>query len=222
MHRHQRALPVLLLLSVICLLPAAPAAAQADVITVGSAVTNSANIDIPVYIRDTSGTPLGVDQPPGSKIQSYSIKVDFSPASAVQTAAFSKAGITAGLTASFTSNPQSPGSTTLVQTFQEATNPIPFTLNGVLPGNQVAHILVHVAPTVTVGQVITMTIDPALTQLANDAGTTNETTAATNLTLVNGTITIGPSFVYDVPAISPWMLALLAMTLALVAVRIRT
>src|SRR5204863_1071627 len=87
------------------LLPAAPAAAQPlpqDVITVGTGTVPAGQvIDIPVFIRDTSGTPLGMDQPPGSKIQSYSIKVNYSPASAVQSITFSRAGITTALTPTF-------------------------------------------------------------------------------------------------------------------------
>ena len=84
------------------LLPAAPAAAQPlpqDIITVGTGtVPAGQTIDIPVFIRDTSGTPLGMDQPPGSKIQSYSIKVNYAPAASVQSVTFSRAGITTALT----------------------------------------------------------------------------------------------------------------------------
>src|SRR5213593_3173020 len=84
------------------LLPAAPAAAQPlpqDVITVGTGTVRAGQtIDVPVFIRDTSGTPLGVDQPPGSKIQSYGIKLNYAPAASVQSITFSRAGITASLT----------------------------------------------------------------------------------------------------------------------------
>jgi len=82
------------------LMPAAPAAAQAppqDVVTVAT-VTGSGAVDVPVYIRDTSGTPLGIDQPPGSRIQSYALTVSYSPASSVQSITFTRAGITAPLT----------------------------------------------------------------------------------------------------------------------------
>ena len=53
-----------------------------DVVTVG--IVNGPQfsvVDVPVYIRDTSSTPLGLDQPAGSRIQSYSIKVNYAPAS---------------------------------------------------------------------------------------------------------------------------------------------
>ena len=204
------------------LLPAAPAAAQPlpqDVITVGTGTVPAGQvIDIPVFIRDTSGTPLGMDQPPGSKIQSYSIKVNYSPASAVQSITFSRAGITASLTPTFESSPSGPGTISLLDTFQESTNPIPFTLNAALPGNQVAHLLVTIAPAATPGAV-TLTLDPTLTQLTDQSGSgaTKETVAAGNLLLVNGAITV-TAFV---PALSTWALILLAAALAIIAIRMR-
>src|SRR5213083_1109596 len=201
---------------------AAPVAAQPlpqDVITVGTATGSAGSmVDVPVFIRDTSGTPLGVDQPPGSKIQSYSIKVNYSPASAVQSITFSRAGITASLTPTFESSPSGPGTISLLDTFQESTNPIPFTLNAALPGNQVAHLLVTISPTATPGAV-TLTLDPTLTQLTDQAGSgaTKETVAAGNLLLVNGAITV-TAFV---PALSTWALILLAAALAIIAIRMR-
>src|SRR4051794_24563484 len=84
------------------LLTAAPAAAQLppqDVITVGTGSGSPGTaVNVPVFIRDVSGTPLGMDQPPGSKIQSYSLKVNFSPAASVQTVTFTRGGITSSLT----------------------------------------------------------------------------------------------------------------------------
>src|SRR5437764_15487578 len=66
-----------------------------DVVTVASVNGPLGSVvDVPVYIRDVSLTPLGLDQPPGSRIQSYSIKVNYAPASAVQSITFTRAGIT--------------------------------------------------------------------------------------------------------------------------------
>ena len=202
------------------LLPAAPAAAQPlpqDVITVGSGSASAGGvIDIPVFIRDTSGTPLGVDQPPGSKIQSYSLKVNYAPAAAVQSVTFTRAGITSSLTPTFESNPSGAGTISLLDTFQESTNPIPFVSNAALPGNQVAHLLITLSPSAAPGA-LTLTLDPTLTQLTDQAGSgaTKETVAAGNLLLVNGVVTI-TAFV---PAMSTWALILLAVSIALIAVR---
>ena len=199
------------------LLAAVPAMAQtADTVTVGTVSLASAGstVDVPVFIRDASGTPLGLDQPPGSRIQSYSLTVNYAPASAVQSVTFTRAGITAPLTPAFESSPSAPGTISLLDVFQESTNLIPFTLNGALPGNQVGVLHVTIASTATVGTTIALTLDPTLTQLANQAGTTTESVTNNNLTLVNGAIVVTT----PVPALSAWALALLAMVLAAVAV----
>jgi hypothetical protein len=199
------------------LAPAArPAVVTPDSVTV--ATVNGAQftqVDVPVSIRDLSGTPLGLDQPAGSRIQAYSITVNYSPASAVQAISFSRAGITTSLTPAFENSPSSPGSISLLDSFQESTNLIPFTLNAPAPGNRVAHLLVTLAPSVVPGTVITLTLDPTLTQLSNDSGTTSESTTTANLTLVSGAITVLPS----VPATSHVILLMLALTLAFIGAR---
>src|SRR5436190_8684319 len=206
----------------LALLTAVPALAgpapvpSSDTVTVGTVSLASAGstVDVPVYIRDASGTPLGIDQPPGSRIQSYSLTVNYAPASAVQSVTFTRAGITAPLTPAFESSPSAAGTISLLDVFQESTNLIPFTSNAPLPGNQVGVLHVTIAPTATVGTTIALTLDPTLTQLANQAGTTSETVANNNLTLVNGAIVVTT----PVPALSGWALALLAMALAAVGV----
>ena len=147
---------------------------------------------MPVFIRDTSGTPLGLDQPPGPRIQSYSIKVNYAPAASVQTVTFTRAGITAPLTPTFESSPSSPGAISLLDTFQESTNLIPFTLNAPAPGNQVAALHVTISPAAAVGSTITLTLDSTLTQLTDEGGSpaTRESVANANLTLVNGAINV--------------------------------
>src|SRR3954453_15263985 len=189
-----------------------------DVVTVG--IVNGpqfSTVDVPVFIRDVSLTPLGLDQPPGSRIQSYSIKVNYAPASAVQSITFTRAGITTCLTPTFESSPSSAGSVSLLDTFQESTNLIPFTLNGLPPGNQVAHLSVTLSPTAPVGQVITLTLDPTLTQLPAEGGYpgTIESTSNNRLALVNGSITVVPS----VPAMSHLVLLMLAAVLAVAGMR---
>ena len=174
--------------------PGAFAGNLADVITVGSAVgMPGTNVDIPIFIRDVSATVLGLDQPPGSRIQSFSIKVDYAPAAAVQSVTYARAGITAALTPSFESSPSASGSITGIDTFAEATNLIPFTLNGAAPGNQIGVLHFTLAGSATPGTVITLTLDSALTQLGNESGTAHESTSTANLSLVNGTITVNPS-----------------------------
>ncbi len=193
---------VLALLLVVSL--AAPfASAQQDVITVGAVGANAGtSVDVPVYIRDVSGTPLGIDQPTGSKIQSFSIKVDYAPAAAVTSVTFSRAGITASLTPTFETSPQSAGSISLLDTFQESTNLIPFTLNAAAPGNQVAHLVFQLSASSTPGSTITLTLNAGTTQLTDAGGSaaTKETQGGGNLALVNGAINIAPLTVTLTPS----------------------
>jgi hypothetical protein len=175
-------------------------------------------VNVPVSIRDASGTPLGLDQPPGFHIQAYAIKVNYSPAAAVQSITFTRGGVTTSLTPASESSPSSAGSISLIDSFSEATNPIPLTLNGALPGNQVATLHVTLAASATPGTVITLTLDPSsLTQLSNDTGTVGEMVSNGALTLVNGSITVVPS----VPALGHIALLVLALALGFIAIRSR-
>jgi len=165
-----------------------PAAAQ-DSVTVGTVTASGNTVDVPLYVRDVAGTPLGRDQAAGSKIQSFSIKVIYSPAAAVQSVTFTKAGITGGLSPAFESAPSQSGEISWVAGFQESTNLVPFTLNAPAPGDQVAHLVFTLSPSAAPGSSITLTLDPSLTQLVNESGTTGEAPPG-SLTLVNGAINI--------------------------------
>ncbi len=199
-------------------LPMFAIAVSQDVVTIGSGVNSGLTVDVPVYVRDTSGSPLGIDQPFGSRIQSYSLTVNYSPASAIQSVTFTRAGITQSLTPAFESSPSGTGTISLLDTFDETTNLIPFTSNKALPGDQVAKLHFTFQPGTLTGTVVTLTLDPSLTQLSNQGGTTSETVNNGTLTLVNGTIVQ----TQDIPLLDARVLALLAVVLALVAIRLRT
>jgi hypothetical protein len=167
---------------------AIPAFSQ-DSVTVDTVTATSNTVDVPVYVRDVSGTVLGRDQAAGSKIQSLSFSVNYAPQSAVQSVTFSRAGITTGLTPASESFPSVPGSVGYVASFNEATNLIPFTLNAPPPGDQVAHLIFTLSSSAAPGSTITLTLDPSLTQLVNQGGTVGEASPG-SLTLVNGAINI--------------------------------
>lgn len=186
---------VLLLLLFLVLITAfvtSPASAQ-DSVTIGTVSASGNTVDVPVYIRDASGTPLGLDQPAGSRIQSLSITVNYSPASAVQAVSFSRAGITSSLSPAFESSPSSPGSITLLETFQESSNLIPFALNAPPPGDLVAHLVFTLSSSAAPGSTITLTLDSS-TQLSNQGGTASE--SGGSLALSNGAINI-PALTLD-------------------------
>ena len=180
------------LLAVMFLGVAGAAVGQQDVVTVGTVTANGSVVDVPVSIRDVAGTPLGIDRPAGSKIQAFSIKVTYAPASAVQSVTFSRAGITAGLSPTSEFSPSTPGAISYLGTFQESTNPIPFSLNAPPPGNTVAHLVFNLSASAAPGSSISLTLDSSLTQLTDDGGTaaTKETTSNGTLALVDGSIAI--------------------------------
>lgn len=193
-----------------------------DVVTVATVSSSSSVVNVPVYIRDTSGTTLGIDQPPGSRIQSYSLQVLYA-SPFVQSITFTRGGITTALTPTFENSPAVPGtSIALLDTFDETTNLIPFNSNAALPGDQVATLHVTLAPGTPVGTVINFTLDPTLTQLTDEGGTpgTAETTTNGRLTLVNGSITVTAA-PPAAPTLSTWMMILLVLTIAAVAIRFR-
>ena len=176
-----------LLFLAIAIALAAPAAAQ-DAVTVGTVSASGNTVDVPVSIRDVSGTPLGRDQPAGSMIQAFTIKVLYAPAGAVQSVTFTRAGVTAGLIPAFESSPALPGSITLIEQFNESTNLIPFTLNAPSPGDQVAHLVFTLSPSAAPNSSISLTLDSVATELDNQSGTTSE--RGGSLSLVNGAINI--------------------------------
>lgn len=201
------------------LLIAATASAQ-DAVTVGTVTgTPGATVDVPVSVRDVSGTTLGIDQPAGSRIQSFSLTVNYAPGTSVQSITFTRAGITSSLTPTFETSPASAGAITLLTTFNEATNLVPFTLNAAAPGNVVGHLLVTLAPTAPAGSTVTLTLDSTLTQLTDSGGNsaTAEKVSNGRLTLVNGAINIAAA----TPTLSTWVLIALAICLAAVALRVR-
>ena len=173
------------------LFTAAPAAAQ-DAVTAGTVTATGSTVDVPVSIRDISGTPLGRDQPAGSRIQAFVIQVSYAPAAAVQSVTFTRAGITAGLHPAFESSPSTAGVITLLEDFSESTDLIPFTLNAPAPGDVVAHLVFTLAASATPGSSIALTLDSSATQLTDQGGTpaTVEKPANGQLSLVNGAINI--------------------------------
>jgi hypothetical protein len=163
-----------------------------DAVTVGTVNTTASTVDVPVYIRDVAGTPLGKDRDPSSHIQAYSIKVKYSPASAVTSATFTRSGATADLSPSFESSPKTADSVSLLGTFPQATSPIPLVLGAPAPGTKVANIRLVLSSAAVAGTTIALELDPSLTQLTDEGGTaaTKETAANGRLTLVHGAVNI--------------------------------
>jgi hypothetical protein len=54
-------------------------------------------VSIPVFVRDSSGTPLGIDSGFGNRIQGVALKVTY-PTEVIASIAFTRADVTAGIT----------------------------------------------------------------------------------------------------------------------------
>ncbi|HEV7485035.1 MAG TPA: RHS repeat-associated core domain-containing protein [Thermoanaerobaculia bacterium] len=161
----------------------------ADSITVGSVTATGNIVDVPVYVRDLAGTALGNDQAAHSHIQAFSMKVSWSPAASVASVAFTRSGITSNISPVSESRPSNATSASLVDSFQSA-NSIPFTSNGTMPGDVVAHLLVTLSASAPAGSTITLSLDPSVTMLANQAGTIEESAERGSLALVDGGISV--------------------------------
>ncbi len=171
---------------------------EPDSVTVGTVIAAGNTVDVPVYIRDVPGTPLGRELPAGSRIQSFSIKVAYSPASSVSSVTFTRSGVTSNLSPSAEFNPATAGTISLVDTFQESSNLIPLSSKAPAPGNQVAHLVFTLSGSASPGSSIAITLDPSMTLLSDEGGNTSESPASGTLVLVDGAINI-PSQIQTAP-----------------------
>lgn len=168
--------------AVLALLLCAFSASGQDVLTIGSASGPSgASIAIPISILDRSGTSLGIDASASNRIQGFAFKVTFD-AAAVSSVTFTRVGIAASATPLFQTTLQGDGWISVVVTFSQ---PLALDLNTTSPGNRIGML------TVVANSTTTLRFDPPSAVLSNQAGTTQESVAAGNLSLVNGSVTIG-------------------------------
>lgn len=177
-------------LAVFSLLVLATAArAATDVVTVGTLTAPHGTVSVPIYLRDVSTTRLGVDRPSGQRIQGLGFKFVFSPAAAVSSAAFTRAG-TLAKTPLYETNVQAPGSSGYVASFAESNNALLFTSNAAGNGNVIGYLSVTLAPGAVAGSFVAISIDPAAAIVSNQAGSIVETYRNAGLTLQSGGITV--------------------------------
>jgi hypothetical protein len=169
----------------------AGAVSAQDSVTVGTVTADGPVVDVPVYIRDIGGTPLGIDQPAASHIQAFSIRVSYAPAAAVSSVTFQRAGITARLNPIFETKPVTAGAISLLDSFRQSTDPIPFTLSATRPGDYVAHLVFTLSSSAVPGMDIALTLDPATTQLTDEGGS-----AATKESVGNGKLALGDGVIH--------------------------
>lgn len=171
---------------------AVPVGAQ-TVVSLGSAMApaGGATVVVPIHVRVASGGLLGPDQPNGRAIQGLAFKVVYSPAEAVAAVKVRRAGITAGLSPLFETSPRAQGSVTMLVSFDESNQRIPFTTSGEGDGDLVGEVEVTLAPNVADGTIIKLSLDRGTSALSNQAGTIVETAMNGQLQLRDGEITVG-------------------------------
>ena len=167
------------------------AASAQDVLTVGSGSLAPGGIaQIPVFVRDLSGSPLGSDAGSGNRIQGIAFKVSYSPSNLVTAIAFVRAGVTQSRTPLYETTITSTAAIAYLGSFAEATNPLLFGLNASAPGDRIGTLQVSVSASAVPLNSITLAIDPVTVTLSNQTGTVVETTANGGLTVQNGSITV--------------------------------
>ncbi|MGZ7078113.1 MAG: Ig-like domain repeat protein [Thermoanaerobaculia bacterium] len=165
-----------------------------DVLAVGTATGVAGSVvQVPVFLRDVQGTPLGVDAGAGKRIQAIAFKVTCTPASAVTAVAFIRAGVTLALTPLYETTVESTVSARAIGwlgSFAEATNPIGLTLNASAPGDRIGTIQLTISGAAPVATVIALSVDPATAIVANQTGSIVEKSSAGTLMLTNGSVTV--------------------------------
>lgn len=173
-----------------------------DVLVIGGSNCSTGSpgdvVNVPVLIRDTAGTPLGVDRPAGNRIQAFGFNATPTPVSAIAVdgsgklrVTVVKSGITASLTPSIQSSPRTSTTFGYAVSYDEESQPIPFVLNA--PPQQVATISLTLSRMAEIGSRIDITVDPdrSVTLLSNESGTVSES-SGNNLTIQGGCVNVVP------------------------------
>ena len=178
--------PILLTVAIASFAAVAPAQ---DALTIGSASAFAGDtVQIPVSLRDVSGTPLGGDRTATLRIRGFAFKVTYSPAASVASISFTRSGALVAAPA-FETTLTPPNAIAYFALFANNTS-VPITLDAAAPGDIIGTLQVSVSATATTGTPITLTIEPGTAMLSNQAASTTETPAALNLALTNGSISV--------------------------------
>lgn len=160
-----------------------------DAITIGAASAAPKGIAyVPVFLRDVSGTPLGIDQSAGNRIEALVLKVTHSPASAVASISFQRGGI-ASVTPKYERQVQGIGTFGYVAGYSESAH-LALSLDAAAPGNWIGNLIVTLSPQAVIGSTVVLSVDAATATLSNDRGTLGETVANGALALTNGSVAV--------------------------------
>ncbi|MCP4660958.1 MAG: hypothetical protein GY856_36620, partial [bacterium] len=157
-------------LAVAMALGTAFAAQGQDVITIGSISQAEPGqlVTVPIHVRDRSNTALDDDAGAERAIRNFAITVRASPATAVESVDFVKAGLTSGHAPVFESTVDSGDARSWIVSFDES---LGFAVDAASPGDLIAHLMVQLAADVELGTVVQLDLGALGTALGNASGT---------------------------------------------------
>lgn len=186
MSRTQVPLLVLLVFAVLV----NPCVHAQDVLTIGSEVGSpGTSVTVPISLLDRNSTPLGIDTGSPNRIQGFAFKVLYRT-ELISSITFTRAGVAAALTARHAAALQGSGWSSAIVSFDESTAPLPLHLNTTAPGDRIGTLTVTIRADAPAGSVTPLLFHAPSAMLANEAGTTQETVANGQLSLVNGSVTV--------------------------------
>jgi IPT/TIG domain len=190
------------LTSAVLVAGAAEVAAQAtDVLTIGTVSVSSGTgqVEVPIYIQDNTGTPIGRDQGARLRISGFAMQVVYGPKPCVDTPATAsqRIDLTGGILASQSADIDSRvkvanTSQSWIYSSAETNGLIPFTA-APLPGDRIGAMVFNLTgcPAGTINLAITTTGGAGAT-LSSD-NSVSETVGNGALSVTNGAINIGSS-----------------------------
>ncbi len=188
------------LTSAVLVASAAEVAAQAtDVLTIGTVnvTSGTGQVEVPIFIQDNTGTPIGRDKGAGLRIDGFALQVVYgsnnpcidTPATASQRIDLT-GGILAGLSPDFESRVKVANtSQSWIYTLFESSGLIPFT-GAPAPGDQIGAMVFNLTgcPAGPINLLITTTGDAEAT-LSSD-NSVSETVSNGGLSVINGAINV--------------------------------
>ncbi|MDQ1347969.1 MAG: hypothetical protein QG573_1343 [Acidobacteriota bacterium] len=150
--------------------------------------------DVPVTIRDLSGTLLDEGAGTNLEIQGFAFRLDFAPPEHVTAVTFVQAGVTAGHTPLFPIITPAADHIIVLMSFDEGTDPLLFALDAPPPGDLIGNLRFTLSAGAPLGTMITLTLAAASATLVNGAATLSETVANGHLALAAGSLLV----TYDV------------------------
>jgi hypothetical protein len=160
----------------------------ADAISLGRAEARpGTSVEVPVTLKDNSGTRLGSDAAP---IQAIAFRVIAEPKEAVVSITFRRTGAVQRLTPQFEHSVKTDNSVSYLVAFSSAKAKLNLRANPDDAGDEIGRVVIELAPHLAAGTVVRLSIDPLTATLSNEGGTLSEQHADGTLQLIDGAIVV--------------------------------